>query len=318
MELAIQTPVQLVEFGRLRAIWEVADEVGIGSAFTFDHLTALAPGARPNAPGPEVRGPQLDGWMTAQALAATTSRLRVGTLVTSVTHRRPGILAKMVTTLHAISGGRAILGVGAGWHRREHDAFGLPFPPTGDRMTLLDEFLDAIRALFAADGPCSYDGRFVQFRDAVLDPRPTDAQPLPILVGGSGDRLRSIVARHADIYNGFWAPEQWAAINADLDARLRDAARQPGDLLRSAFVPSELRVDRRLQDEFVNGQAESRGGSHADVRNRCIIAGGDPVAVLRRFHDAGVEQVVLSLDPMTDPDELGSFAADVVGAIADW
>lgn len=318
MELAIQTPVQLVEFGRLRALWEAADAVGIGSAFTFDHLTVLAPGARPSAPGPEVRGPQLDGWMTAQALAATTSRLRVGTLVSSVTHRPPGVLAKMVTTLHSISGGRAILGVGAGWHRREHDAFGLPFPATGDRMTLLDEFLDAIRALFAADGPCSYDGRFVQFRDAVLDPRPTAEHPLPILVGGSGDRLRSIVARHADIYNGFWAPEQWADINADLDARLWAAARQPSDVLRSAFVPSELRTDHRLQDEFVAAQAQSRGGSHDDVRNRCVVAGGDPLDVLRRFHEVGVEQIVLSLDPMTNPDELAAFAADVVPAIADW
>jgi alkanesulfonate monooxygenase SsuD/methylene tetrahydromethanopterin reductase-like flavin-dependent oxidoreductase (luciferase family) len=251
-------------------------------------------------------------------LAVDTTRLRVGTLVTSITHRPIGVLAKMVTTLHAISGGRAVLGLGSGWHQAEHEMFGLTLPSVRDRMELLDESLVAIRALFVADTPVTFEGRCVTLRNATLDPRPTAHTPLPILVGGSGIRLRTIAARHADIYNGFWTPDAWQEVNLDLDERVATFGRNPADLRRSAFVPAELSSAPTRQRQFLELQASSRGGSHDDVLGRCIVAGRGPLEVLRRFHEAGVDQVILSVEPTTDPDDLARFAEEIVTEIERW
>jgi len=310
VDLSIQTPVQDVDYGRLRDLWQVADAGGVATAYTFDHLAALAPGARPGAPGDRVVGSQFDGWMVAQALAMQTSRMRVGTLVTSITHRPVSVLAKMVTTLHAITGGRAILGVGCGWHADEHNRFGLDFAEVGDRMGLLDEALEVIGRWWRSPDPVTFAGRHLAVHDARLDPRPDPTRPLPILVGGSGSRLRQIAARHADVYNGFWSPELWPEVNRGLDDELRHRGREPAALRRSAFVPAELSRLPSRQDSFVEEQMRCRGGDRLAVRSRCVFADGSAPDVLARFEVAGVDEVVLHLDPTTDPDDLGRFLDD--------
>jgi alkanesulfonate monooxygenase SsuD/methylene tetrahydromethanopterin reductase-like flavin-dependent oxidoreductase (luciferase family) len=315
--ISIQTPPEHVDYAQLRDVWLAADELGFHAAFTFDHLVPLQPGARPGNEGPVPAGTQLDGWITVAALAATTRRLQVGTLVTGVTYRHPAVLAKMAVTLDHVSGGRAVLGVGAAWHESEHRMFGIDFPPVGERMTRLDETLASFRLLCDTAGPVDFAGSTWQLAGAVFEPKPVRPdRRLPVLVGGSGRRLMGIAARHADLYNGFWAPWEWADVNARLDRMLADAGRAPGELQRAAYVFSELSGDADATAELVARFRQTRGGSDDEVRSR--ILAGEPdamVAVLRSYGDAGVGHVIVNLRPPFDVEALARFAATVLPAV---
>ncbi len=167
------------------------DELGFDSLWTWDQF-------RPFTGDPN--GPMFEAWQLLAAWGASTSRVKVGILVTGVTYRHPAVLAKMVATLDHVTGGRAILGLGAAFNASEHAMYGIPFPPTGERLALLDEACEAIRMLL--DRPVArFDGRWVKLADAVCEPKPIQAR-LPILVGGRGERktLRT-VARFADYWH---------------------------------------------------------------------------------------------------------------------
>ncbi|HEX9375540.1 MAG TPA: LLM class flavin-dependent oxidoreductase [Actinomycetota bacterium] len=305
MRLAIQTPPEHTDAGALRDVWVAADELGFDAAFTFDHLVPL----NPAPPGASLPGAQLEGWVMLATLAASTRRLRVGTLASGVTYRHPVMLAKMAVTLDHATGGRAILGVGAAWHEAEHRMFGLEFPAVGSRMGRLEETLEMVSLLYGGGGPVNFDGRHYRLRDAVFEPKPLRPNGIPILVGGSGDRLRSIAARHADIFNSFFPPWQWREVNDDLDHRLTDAGRRPGDLERSAFVFAELSRDPRRERRLIEHFQRTRGGTEDEVRSRVVL--GDPdraVEVLRSYAGAGISLAVLNLRPPFDPAGLAWLA----------
>ena len=222
----------------------------------------------------------------------------------------------MVVTLDVITGGWAILGVGAGWHQTEHEMIGLEFPPVGERMRLLEETSESFASLCATNGRVDYDGTTVVFHGSLFEPKPARPSGIPVLVGGTGDRLRSIAARRADIYNGFWAPAQWESINADLDERLRRVERTPEVLQRSVFVQTELSSDQNVQDGFVAEVMETRGGSATDVRSGCLVGSVDAmVDVLGSYQAGGVDMAVLSIGPCTHPDDLERFARDVMAKV---
>jgi F420-dependent oxidoreductase-like protein len=146
--------------------------------------------------------PMLEGYTTLGYLAAVTERLRLSLLVTGVTYRHPGLLAKTVTTLDVLSRGRAMLGIGAAWYEREHDGLGVPFPSTSERFERLEETLQIVRQMWSAD-PTPYAGRHYQLKEPVNVPPPVQSPP-PIMIGGSGERktLR-LVAQYADACNLF-------------------------------------------------------------------------------------------------------------------
>jgi F420-dependent oxidoreductase-like protein len=183
-------------FDRIVEQVRVAEEAGFGLVTVMDHLYQI-PGVGP------VTDPMLEGWSTLAALARETNRVRLGTLVTGVTYRNPALLAKTVTTLDAISGGRAMLGIGAAWNEEEHLGYGYPFPPLGERMDRLDEALTIIRAMFTQDRP-TFEGTHYRIVDALNVPRPVQAGGPRILVGGGGElRTLRIAARHADLTHWF-------------------------------------------------------------------------------------------------------------------
>lgn len=317
ISVAIQTPPEHTTFTALRDLWQAADELGFRAAFTFDHLVPLNPGERPGHPGGVPRGPQLDGWVTLAALAASTRRLEVGTLVSGVTYRHPAILAKMAVTLDHITGGRAILGLGAAWHETEHRMFGIPCPGVGERMTMLDETLDAFHALCRGGGePVSYRGRTVTYEGAVFDPVPVRPTGIPVLVGGSGPRLKRIAARHASLFNTFAAPWEWPTVNAELDRALEAAGRRPEELERTGFVFSELSGDPDREQALVAHFQRTRGGSEDEVRRRVLV--GDPeakAAVLRAYAEAGVTMAIINLRPPLSATDLERFAREVLAAL---
>jgi F420-dependent oxidoreductase-like protein len=175
---------------------QTAEREGFGLVTVMDHLYQI-PGNGP------ITDPMLEAWATLTALARDTTRVRLGTLVTGVTYRNPAFLAKTVTTLDVISGGRALLGLGAAWNDVEHEGYGYDFPPIRERMDRLDEALTIIRAMFTEDRP-SFEGAHYRIVDALNVPRPIQPGGPRILVGGGGEQLTlRIAARHADLTHWF-------------------------------------------------------------------------------------------------------------------
>ena len=201
------------------ALARACEEHGVEALFRSDHYLSVE--------GRGERG-SLDAWATISALAAVTSTLRLGTLVSPVTFRHPSQLAKVVVTADHVSGGRVELGMGTGWLEAEHEAYGLPFPPLGERMKELEEQLAVVTGEWS-DGPFTFEGRRYRMRGLEALPKPVQRPRPNLIVGGSGGpRSLAIAARFADEYNAvFKSVEECAAIRRGLDAACREAGREP-------------------------------------------------------------------------------------------
>ena len=183
-------------FDRVVELASAAETAGFGLVTAMDHFYQI------RGVGPET-DPMLEVYATLAALSQRTSRVRLGALVTGVTYRNPAILAKTVTTLDVISGGRAVLGLGAAWNEDEHRGYGVHFPPLRERMDRLDEALTICRAMFTKDRP-TFEGRHYQIDRALNVPRPIQPGGPRILVGGGGEqRTLRIAAKHADMTHWF-------------------------------------------------------------------------------------------------------------------
>jgi F420-dependent oxidoreductase-like protein len=213
-------------FEHVAGLTVTAEESGFESVWVMDHFWQLPPLGGPDQP-------ILEGYTLLGALAARTSTVRLGTLVTGVTYRNPALLAKQVTTLDLISRGRAILGIGAAWYEEEHQGLGYDFPPVRERMDRLEEAVQICRAMFTEDAP-SFDGTYYRIEGARNLPRPVQPGGPPILVGGSGEkRTLRIVARHADMCNIHGSP---ATIRRRLDILRRhceEVGRDPAEITTS-------------------------------------------------------------------------------------
>ena len=211
----------------LRRVGAAAETVGVSDLSVMDHwfqMEAMWP----------VTDPMMEGYTTLAFLAAHTETVRLGLLVTGVTYRHPGLLAKTVTTLDVLSEGRAQLGIGAAWYEREHKGLGVPFPPTAERFERLEEALQICLQMWDPDDDGPYEGRHYQLAETLCVPQPLSRPRPPILIGGSGERktLR-LVAQYADSCNLF-------ADTPDDVARLLDVLRRHGeDVGRDT---SEIRV----------------------------------------------------------------------------
>jgi len=182
-------------FDRVVENAQAAERAGFDLVTVMDHFYQIG------VVGAET-DPMLEAYAALGALAARTSRIRLGTLVTGVTYRNPALLAKMVTTLDVISNGRAVMGIGAAWNESEHRGYGFEFPPVRERMDRLDEALTIIKRMFREERP-SFEGRHYRIERAVNSPRPIQPGGPKILIGGGGEkRTLRLLARHGDI--GHW------------------------------------------------------------------------------------------------------------------
>jgi F420-dependent oxidoreductase-like protein len=208
-----------------------AEAAGFKLVSVMDHLYQI------QGIGP-VTDPMLEGWSTLSALARETTRVRLGTLVTGVTYRNPALLAKTATTLDVISGGRAILGIGAAWNDEEHLGYGFEFPPVRERMDRLDEALTIIQAMFTEERP-SFSGTYYRIERALNVPRPIQPGGPPILVGGGGEqRTLRIAAKFADITH--WFPlglETLRHKNEVLEGYCEAIGRDPSTIERTMATP---------------------------------------------------------------------------------
>ena len=202
------------------ALARACEEHGVPALFRSDHYLELG-GEHPE------RG-ALDAWTTLAALGAITTSLRLGTLVSPATFRHPSVLAKAVITADHVSGGRVELGLGAGWHAREHEAYGFAFPPTRERMDVLEEQLQVILGTWSG-GPFTFSGRHYSLRDLDARPEPVQRPHPPIIIGGNaGPRSAALAARYADEYNTVFAtPAEARERRAVVERACEDAGREP-------------------------------------------------------------------------------------------
>lgn len=244
----------------LAALGRAADEAGLSDLLLMDHFLNLEFVGAPADPVPE-------GYTTLGFLAAHSSRVRLGLLVSGVTYRHPGVLAHQVATLDVLSGGRAVLGIGAAWYEREHAALGVPFPPLGARFDLLEAALVRIRDQWAGTGPGT-----AELMPAAQRPHPR------LLVGGGGERrtLR-LVARHADASNLIASSREEVAHKLRvLDGHCADLGRDPAEVTRTLLV---------TRDPFADLPAfldDLRAYADLGVGEVYLAAYADPVGFTRR------------------------------------
>jgi F420-dependent oxidoreductase-like protein len=219
-----------------------AEDAGFDLVTVMDHFYQI------RGVGQETE-PMLEAYTTLGALAARTRRVKLGTLVTGVTYRNPALLVKQVTTLDTISGGRAILGIGAAWNEDEHRGYGIAFPPIRERMDRLDEALQIARLMFSEERP-TLEGRFYRIERALNSPRPIQPGGPPILIGGTGEkRTLRLVARYADMAHWFASSlEDLKRKTGVLEGYCAEIGRDPAQIFRTLGAPLILVEDEREAD----------------------------------------------------------------------
>lgn len=292
-------------FERVAGIAQTAEQSGFDSVFLMDHFFQI-----PELGSPE--DPMLECYTTLSALAARTQRVGLGILVTGVTHRNPALLAKMVTTIDVISGGRAILGIGAAWHQQEHHDLGFDFPGSRERLDRLEEALQICRAMFTEDSP-SFHGHYYRIESARNLPRPLRPGGVPILVGGGGERrtLR-LVARYADACNFFGDLGTVRSKLAVLDRHCEQVGRDPAEITRTRLgsliiAPTQMQAERKV-DRI------ARAWPWGQDAFRAAAVAGDAEAVAeqaRAYLDAGLDGLIFNI-PDTHDLELVALAGEAL------
>jgi len=224
MKVGIDVSQHQLEWPEIERRVKWADEAGFESAWVFDHFTALY-GDR--------KGPCTEAWTLLAALAAVTSQIRLGALVTGVTYRHPSLLAAEVVTVDHVSAGRVNVGLGAAWHEEEHQRLGFDFPPARERIERLDETVQIIKGLLTGDD-FDFDGRHYRLKQAFYRPRPVQQPYPPIWIGANGTQVMlPLAARHADVWHGFGSASDLARKSAVVDRAAEEAGRDPAEIGRS-------------------------------------------------------------------------------------
>jgi len=255
----IKTSQMGLTYEEILKVWREADQVSVFEhAWLWDHLVPLRG---------DVNGAALEAWTLLAALAAQTSRLRLGVMVTSNRLRSPTLLAKMAATVDTIAGGRLDFGIGAGGSRigaenpavREFEAYGVPLVSPGVAVRDLAESLAIIRRMWTEDEPFDFEGQSIRLKGAVCEPKPKHKPHPPILIGGAGDRILRVVAEHADIWNYPGPPgEEFRQRNDILNQHCAAIGRDPNDIVRSmqtilrSDAPEAHTATRTLLTEMID------------------------------------------------------------------
>lgn len=297
-------PQQGATYNDLLAVAGVAERLGFGAFFRSDHYLAMGSALDEGGlPGPT------DAWITLAGLARDTERIRLGTLVTSATFRRPGPLAIAVAQVDHMSNGRVELGLGAGWYEEEHAAYGIPFPDVGERFDRLEEQLAIITGLWTtAEGELfSFDGQHHSVTDSPALPKPVQ-HPLPVIIGGGGPkRTPALAARFATEFNTPFLPIDAFCTQRDrVIAACEAASRDPSTITFSAAAVVCAGSDRA---EFAR-RAAAIGREPDEIRENGVAGTVEEVhATMQRWHEAGAERLYLQVLDLGDLDHLETIAS---------
>ncbi|HEY7122750.1 MAG TPA: LLM class F420-dependent oxidoreductase [Ktedonobacterales bacterium] len=273
---------------RLTEVARTADDAGFSFLTVMDHFFQIG-----------VQGPvemeMLEGYSALTFLAGATKRVRLGTMVTGITYRHPGVLVKTATTLDVLSGGRAFLGLGAAWFEREHVGLGVPFPPLKERFERLEETLRIAQHMFAGKRE-PYTGQHYQLAEPLLSPAPLSQPRIPILVGGSGEqKTLRLVAQYADGCNLFGDPEIHRQKLNVLKRHCDTVGRPYAEILRTA--------NSRI---FVTERGENGSLTPAQALQQ-----------VRAMGEAGVQLANFSMPNVSSLEPLEIFGREIIPAVAD-
>ena len=306
----IEDPIE--QFEAMSQVAKTAERLGFDSIWLFDHFHTYH---RP------VLETTFECWTSTAALARDTSRIRVGQMVTCNGYRNPALLAKMASTVDVLSHGRLDFGIGAGWYQHEFDAYGYTFPPVPERLRMLEESLQVIRAMWT-EPYASFAGEYYRIAGAINEPKGVQQPHPPIWVGGSGERVTlRLAAQYGDATNfgGHlddldWYRHKFGVIRGHCNAIGRDA----DELIRSSDV--ETTLVRPGDDPELLTRRYRRDQTLAEYRSHAIVGGPQEIIdAYGRLIDAGVNYIIVSdLPGLARLEVLEALAADVLPAFRDF
>jgi len=292
-------------WSRWQRIARAVEDLGFAGLHRSDHYTNTGPPDKAS----------LELWVSLTWLASHTERIDFGPLVSPASFRHPSITARMAAAVDDLSGGRLILGLGAGWQQREHRMFGLDLLDVPARFDRFEEYLEVVTRLLQRDDRVSFEGEFYTLRDAILLPRPQRPSGPPILVGGNGPRRTlPLTARFADVWNGVYlTAERFAERNARLDRLLVEEGRAPGDVRRTLMTQVVFGRD----DAEVAAKLAEKGRTADEERDSGLIVGTASAIVdqLGALAEVGAERVMLQWLDQDDIDGLEALAHGVLSQL---
>jgi F420-dependent oxidoreductase-like protein len=300
----VQTPPQHATWREMREAWRLIEDLGYDTAWTFDHFFPILS---------DPSGPCFEGWIALAALAAETSRLKVGVLVTGNTYRHPAVLAKMGATLDHTSGGRLMMGIGAAWFEMEHAAYGIPFYTTSERIARLDEAAQVIKLLWT-EKQSNFDGRYYKLKDAYCEPKPLQKPRPPIVIGGAGEKLLlRVVAKHADMWNTFGPPEVFRHKISVLREHCRAVGRD-ADQIEISWAGTTLVTESASEKEaLVRRLSEAFGRPPAEVEAGLLVGPASYISDrIHQFIEVGVTHFILIAPAPYNRNTLRQFAERVI------
>ncbi len=301
-------PQQGATYDDLLAVARAAEDLGFSGFFRSDHYLHMG--------GDGGTGPT-DAWTTLAGLARETSTIRLGTLVTSATFRLPGPLAVQVAGVDQMSGGRVELGLGAGWFEAEHTAYGIPFPPLGERFDRLEEQLAVITGMWSTDagGTFSHDGPHYPVTDSPALARPVQTGGVPIIIGGGGKRRTPALAvRYAAEFNAPFAP---ADDVGRLFERVRHVATEVGRDPSSLALSAAQVVCVGRDEATLRRRADAIGRDLDELRANGLAGSPDEVVEkIAAFEAVGAERVYLQVLDLSDLDHLADVSEGVLHQLA--
>jgi F420-dependent oxidoreductase-like protein len=306
LHVGVQLQAQHTSWAEFRDALLAVEELGLDSVWTFDHLLPFS--------GPE-DGAALETLTTLSAMAALTSRVRLGVLVAGVLYRDPATLAKSAALVDHISGGRLEFSLGAAWAEREFDAYGLPFPPLSERYERLEEALQVVESLWSRPRT-TFEGRHYRLHDAPCEPKPLQSPRPPITLGGSGLGTLRIAARHADRWNAQGSAERCAERAARLEQCCREVGRDPAEIELSVHPSLSVAATTEEAEATAARIAAGHGGDLAQQRDRWLIGTPDEVAEqVRAFTDRGFSHFVVGVGHPFDLEPLRLLREEVLPAL---
>ena len=271
MRFGLFTSMGMQTWSGVLELWQHLEKTGWDIACVTDHFF-------PNTK--EREGAMLESWSTLSALAALVPRMRVGTIVLGNTYRHPAVVAKMAAQVDIISGGRLLLGLGAGWQQNEHEGYGIPFYTMKERLERLDEACQVMRSLWT-ERRSNFKGQYYQLSDAPLDPKPVQSPHPELMIGGGGERVTlRIVARHADHWNVWGGPQVVSRKGKILDEHCAAVGRDPKTITRSVNM-ALLITDKKAEIEAARQDHRDPDGPPRRRRPRHLPGrhpGSDPRA----------------------------------------
>jgi F420-dependent oxidoreductase-like protein len=296
-------------FDTLKNLITIAESKGFDSFWVMDHFHQLPAVGTPDRP-------MLEGWTTLFVLAGITTKIKLGTLVTGILYRYPSVLAKIASTMDVLSKGRLFLGIGASYYEGESLAYGITgsgsFPSNQERLLRLEEAIQIIRKMWTDEPSASFNGRYYQINGAYCNPKPIQKPSPPILVGGGGERktLR-IVAKYADACNLYGSIETIKRKLDILKEHCKSVGRDYDSILKTRLSPTVIDDDKETAKKRL--LQNSKGMDEAVALSGAVYGTPEEVsAQIEILRDAGIEYLIVSLDPSRELETLDRFADNII------